>query len=397
MLRTYALRRARHLFAPASNSNLRGLCSSPGPRAAHDADTFEAGTGRDLAKLALLASATRNAISICARERNCTPELLVSLEADVNEAVEIVKGALDKVGRPCSVDQLGDRVNRNVVSIPPFALGYRQLLRAGFLRDSLENSMQLLNVMPPVESAIDGSGKPFSRTARRAQRRKEEEERQRSLEVATRGQETPTVVVPSELRPVSSAELARRKVALENTTKLDNVLRGFDTALLEISRVHKVTKGGTTMSMRALVVIGNRRGAAGYGEGKSDSAAHAIERACRDAKRNLLQLDLHQGRTVYHRTVGSYVKSRVSLWPATAGSGISANNNFSAAFQLFGIKDIGAKLHGPRSQTNAIKALFNALSRVNTPEGIAEARGLQIATFPQQHKQRLMRRSSQSA
>lgn len=339
--------------------------------------------GRELAKLAKITGVLREAIQKNAQEVGSPPEILVPLEQDVMEANDLIKTALRKAGEECSVEELAHRIDRNVVAIPVEALDYKDLLRANTLRDSIEEILVSLQVMPPADTMLAGTGKPFSRLDRKELRRRQEEEESGKPQVATvTTRSVEEEGAPTELRPPSEEERALRKAHLENATSMEEVLRGFSTALLEVGRVHKVVKGGTTMSMRALVVIGNRNGTAGYGEGKSDTAQHAIERACRDAKRNLLCIDLHQDRTIFHRAKGRYVKSQVTLWPAPRGTGISANNNFSAIFQLFGLKDIGAKLHGPRTLSNAVKALFNALSHVNTPEGIARARGLQEIVRP---------------
>jgi small subunit ribosomal protein S5 len=358
----------------------RALCSSP-PRPWSDDES----AGRDLARLALIAQTTRDAIAACGSRGEFTPDLLVDLEGTVSQAQALVTDALDKAGRPCTPDQLADRVSANVVPISASALGFRELLLVGELRDILEMSLVQLNVLPPTDALLDGSGKPFCRLERKAARRREFEGTiDGSGDEVVDDEKRPNGLrrrnASSNIPPVSEVEIARRKAALESAATIDNVLRGFDTALLEVTRVHKVTRGGTTMNMRALVAIGNRTGTAGYGEGKSDTVAHAIERACRDAKRNLLYVERYNGRTIYHDAVGSYVKSNVVLWPAPPGCGISANNNFSAIFQLFGISDVGAKLHGPRSLANAVKALFNGLSKIQSAEQIASTRGLRLAT-----------------
>lgn len=338
------------------------------------------GAGRDLAKLSKLSNALREAIEKTAREQHSPPEILVTLEQDVDEATELIRNALDKAGRPCTVEELADRIDENIVKIPVHALDYKALLRANWLRDSIEETLISLQVMPPEGTALEGHGRPFCRLDRKAQRQKAEQKEDVGPTQNVINVETASA--PTELRPVSPQDLAMRKAHMEQAASMDQVLRGYDTALLEVGRVHKVMKGGTTMSMRALVIIGNRDGTAGYGEGKSDTAQHAIERACRDAKRNLLNIDLYQGRTIFHRVKGSYVKSQVTMWPAPKGTGISANNNFSAILQLFGLKDVGAKLHGPRCLSNSVKALFNALSNVQSPQTIASARGLQEIVRP---------------
>lgn len=358
----------------------RALCSSTdGNNPPINDDVDVEGAGRELAKLSKITMALREAIEKTAREQHSPPEILVTLEKDVDEAMDLIRNALDKAGRPCTVEELSDRIDTNIVKIPIKALDYKGLMRANTLRDSIEETLISLQVEPPAGTALDGHGRLFSRLDRKAQRQKalEKEEgstqEEKSVEAAR---------VLTELRPVTEKEIAVRKAHMEKATAMDQILRGYDTALLQVGRVHKVVRGGTTMSMRALVIIGNREGTAGYGEGKSDTAQHAIERACRDAKRNLLQIDLHQGRTIFHRVKGSYVKSQVSMWPAPKGTGISASNNFSAVLQLFGLKDVGAKLHGPRCASNAVKALFNALSNVHSPQSIAAARGLQEIVRP---------------
>jgi small subunit ribosomal protein S5 len=378
----------RSLASKASSSGARSSLPPPPPPLAPPGLTDEEHAGRDLAKLALMAHSMRSAIAAAGARGEFTPDLLVDLEATADESLRLVTGALDASGRPCTPEQLASRVNRDIVCVPRDALDFRQLLRVGELRDELEQCLVALNVLPPPEAMIDGAGKPFCRLDRRALRRLEEERADgaassawiggsgRDAEAAGRGGAKSRVPV------VSPGEIARRRAELEAATQIENLLRGFDTALLEVSRVNKVTRGGTTMSMRALVAIGNRAGTAGYGEGKSDTVAHSIERACRDAKRNLLYIDRYNDRTLYHGAVGQYVRSQVVLWPAPPGRGISANNNFSAVFQLFGLRDVGAKLHGPRSKANSVKALFNGLSKIRSAEEIASTRGLRLAAPP---------------
>lgn len=343
--------------------------------------TEEERTGRDLAKLAKLTSVMREVIQNTAREINPPADHLLILEQDVNEAVDIIKNTLHKVGHPCHVEELGDRIDRNIIPVPAEALDYRDFLRAQALRDTIEETLVSLDVFPPPDTWLDGAGKLFDRRDRKKLRKEQEE----GMKESEAGEGTAVIQKEQELkelRPVSEEELGRRKAYMEKSTTIEEVLRGYDTALLEVNRVHKVVKEGTAISMRALVAIGNRKGTAGYGEGKSDTAQHAIERACRDAKRNLLHIDLHQGRTIYHRVKGKFVVSEVSLWPAPRGTGISASNNFAVIFELFGLRDIGAKLHGSRSLINGVKALFNALSEIQTPESIATARGLQEIVRP---------------
>lgn len=380
--------------------------------------------GRTLARLAKLAALLKHTLEHEEIGQIQMPSMAVEMEQEAEEAYRIIQGALDKVGNPCSVEQLGDRARGvDVIPIPTSALNYKDYLRATDLRDRFERSLYMMDIFPPKESNLDGQGRPNCRLERKRRRERElaglppiedeydddmlseDDKEMKKLTIhrhegyeefspgiqLTEGldmsssstatgaagllQKQHAFELP-ELRPITKFELARRKKHLEESATISNILKGFDTALLQVGRVHKVVKGGTTQSMRALVVIGNRKGTAGYGEGKSETPHHAIERACRDAKRNLLHVDLYKNRTIYHRIRGEFVQTKVTLWPKPEGSGITGNNNYAAIFQLFGIRDIGAKQHGPRSLINSVKALFNALSKLETPESICASRGL---------------------
>lgn len=368
--------------------------------------------GRVLGRLSRMATTLKHTLENEEIGQYQLPLLSIELDQEIEEAFSIIRSSLNEIGRPCSVEELGDRINENIIPFPPNALTYKNYLRATDLRDSMEDYLAKMEVYPPKESFLDGHGKLFCRLERRELRKQIEQEQfqqsqgrivssssnieekdgvdgeyddmdsiqklllQQQQQQQTNIQLQKEELELPELRPISPEELEKRKKYLEDMTSISTVLRGFDTALLQVGRVHKVVKEGTTMRMRALVVIGNRKGTAGYGEGKSETAQHAIERACRDAKRNLLHLDLYQGRSIYHRVRGKFIRCQVSLWPKPRGSGITGNNNYAAIFQLFGISDVGAKQHGSRNLINAVKALFNALSQLETPQSICESRGL---------------------
>lgn len=345
-------------------------------------------TGRTLAKLTCLAKEMRNMMK--KGELDVYEDEGVRIDMQIREANDIIGKALQASGIEMNPSRLAEVISE-APAIAHDAMDYKALLRAESLRESLERDFVNMNILPPKAAWVDGSDKPFCRLERRQLR----DEAEAAAKAAANGVDAGGVDVNSVNSAngdadsglhndmyggeyISDEELEARRAAMIATTDVNRALDGYNTVLLEVRRVHKVHKGGTTMTMRALVAIGDGAGTAGYGEGKSSTTNHAVERACRDALRNLLTLQRKEERTIHHRVKGKYVKSQVSLWPAPPGTGVSANNNFTAIFALFGLKDIGAKLHGPRSLTNAVKALFNALSRVHTPESISAVRGVPV-------------------
>lgn len=134
----------------------------------------------------------------------------------------------------------------------------------------------------------------------------------------------------------------------------------FKEEMLSIDRVTRVTAGGRQIRFRASVVIGDGKGRIGLGIGKSGEVQGAIEKAIRDAKKNLITFPIVNG-TIPHDISVNFKSSSLYIHPAHPGTGIIAGGAVRKIFAVSGIKDVIAKQHGaPNKITNArvtIKAL----------------------------------------
>lgn len=74
-------------------------------------------------------------------------------------------------------------------------------------------------------------------------------------------------------------------------------MRLFKKALV-VKRVVNMNGKGKQPSMYALVVVGNGKGLAGYGEGKDEEAARAVFKATNKAIKNLRYFDRYDDRTI---------------------------------------------------------------------------------------------------
>ena len=149
----------------------------------------------------------------------------------------------------------------------------------------------------------------------------------------------------------------------------------FETEIINIGRVTKVTKGGRHFRFSATVAVGDRKGQVGIGTGKANEVPDAIKKAIQDANKNLIKVPLAEDRTISYEVIGTSGAARVLLKPAIAGTGVIAGGAVRAVLELAGIRDISAKSLGSRTKNNMANATVNALSQLKTPEHIAKLRG----------------------
>lgn len=148
----------------------------------------------------------------------------------------------------------------------------------------------------------------------------------------------------------------------------------FENEVIDLRRVAKVTKGGKSLSFRAVVVIGDGKGRIGLGKGNTREVPSAIQQAIRDAKRNIIQVPLVEDRTIPHEIWGEFKASRVLLKPAFPGTGVIAGGTVGAICRLAGIKDILTKAQGSTNPLTLAKATLEGLKRLKTLEEVARLR-----------------------
>jgi len=155
---------------------------------------------------------------------------------------------------------------------------------------------------------------------------------------------------------------------------LDEKLQEFRDQVVHINRVTKVVKGGKNLNFSALVVIGNGHGKVGYGKGKAKEVPLAIEKATKDARKHVIVVPL-KGSTIPHEITGKYGGGLVFLRPAAPGTGVIAGGPVRAVVELAGIQDILSKSLRSSNPYNVVKATFDGLSRLKSPEKVAMIRG----------------------
>src|SRR3989344_5012589 len=65
----------------------------------------------------------------------------------------------------------------------------------------------------------------------------------------------------------------------------------FDQKIVSLRRVTRVMAGGRRFSFSVCLVAGNRKGMVGVGQGKASDTPLAIEKAFRDARKNMITVN----------------------------------------------------------------------------------------------------------
>ncbi len=133
--------------------------------------------------------------------------------------------------------------------------------------------------------------------------------------------------------------------------------------VVEIRRVTKVTKGGKNLNFRALVVVGDGKGKAGFGLGKAGEVPEAIRKAIDKAKKSMISVPLKET-TIPYDVKAKAGASYVVLKPAVRGHGMVAGRTMRAFFEVCGIADITCKCLGSTNPLNVIDATVKALSKL---------------------------------
>lgn len=136
----------------------------------------------------------------------------------------------------------------------------------------------------------------------------------------------------------------------------------FDQRTILIRRVARVMAGGRRFSFSAAIAAGDRKGRVGIGIGKGGDTALAIEKALRDAKKNMITVRMTKTMSIAHDVMAKTSSGIVAIRPSPE-RGIVAGSAVKIVLELAGIKDVTAKVLSPsKNKLNIARATIKALS-----------------------------------
>jgi len=122
----------------------------------------------------------------------------------------------------------------------------------------------------------------------------------------------------------------------------------FEQRILDVRRVARVVSGGRRFSFRVTVALGDRKGRVGIGTAKGQDVTASVEKAARQARKNMTRIVMHN-RTIPHEITYKFKSAKLILRPTKPGTGVIAGGSVRVVCELAGIKDITGKIVGKSS------------------------------------------------
>jgi len=139
----------------------------------------------------------------------------------------------------------------------------------------------------------------------------------------------------------------------------------FEQKLLDVRRTARMVAGGRRFSFRTVVILGNKKGKVGVGVAKGADVSIAVDKAVKQAKKNLIDVVITEDSSILYKIEAKYSAARVMLKPAAKGRGVIAGGTVRAICNLAGIENITAKIIGRTSnKLNNARATIKALEKL---------------------------------
>lgn len=172
---------------------------------------------------------------------------------------------------------------------------------------------------------------------------------------------TPTVVVADSARPQREFRKNSRRPAPKREARAKSE---FDQKIISVRRVTRVVTGGRRFAFSVAVVIGDRKGRVGVGLGKAGDTPLAIDKAVRDARKNMVKIALTKNSSIPHEVDAKYSSSRIIIMKAP-GKGVLAGSSVRTVLEFAGIKEVSSKIFSrSKNKVNNAKAAVKALGKL---------------------------------
>jgi len=168
-------------------------------------------------------------------------------------------------------------------------------------------------------------------------------------------------------------QVYEKNLAILEPEITDRLVPNLQDAVINIRTVQRTTDSGRKGSFTVAVVVGNKDGYVGVGTGKGLEIRPTIERAIRNAKKDLIHVRRGCGswecrcdepHSIPFAVLGRYSSVKIELLSAPKGTGVVAGDAAKKVLEMAGIKDVWSRATGKTSTTlNFAMATLEALKK----------------------------------
>lgn len=141
--------------------------------------------------------------------------------------------------------------------------------------------------------------------------------------------------------------------------------REYEQKILDLARVTRVTAGGKRMSFRCALIIGDKKGRVGLGVAKGADVQIAIEKAYKQAKKDVLTVPIVD-QTLPHPIAVKFGSAMIILKPAPVGTGLKSGGAMRTVLEFAGVPNAVSKIVNSSNKINIAKATLEAIRRLTT-------------------------------
>lgn len=152
--------------------------------------------------------------------------------------------------------------------------------------------------------------------------------------------------------------------------------REFEQKILDLARVTRVTAGGKRMRFRVCLIIGDKKGRVGYGVSKGGDVQSAVQKAFRQAKKNLIHVPLVNETFPFAVNV-KLGAAKIILKPAPKGTGLKSGGAIRMVLEHAGVPNAVSKILGSNNKINNVKATFEGLKMLGATKSAPREKKLE--------------------
>lgn len=182
-------------------------------------------------------------------------------------------------------------------------------------------------------------------------------------------------------KPDSRSRRGRAKKGRGRKKTDQHQVKEFEQKILDLARVTRVTAGGKRMSFRCALVIGDQKGRVGLGIAKGGDVQIAVEKAYRQAKKNLITVSI-VNESIAHPVWVKYGAAYVMIKPAPSGTGLKAGGAMRLILEYAGVPNAVSKILNSNNKINIARGTLEALKKLNATrvqKGLEEKKEERIA------------------